>query len=130
VSGSLVSNVLVWTACETFTDFVRACLAKVISVHKIDHETIDAVGDAAGDGFGFDSDDDAFGEAREHGGRDGAPIATTVASFQFLATREFVEEGAMVLIMPGGGPGLTGSTGRGTKGVAALAGFAGRVVHE
>jgi hypothetical protein len=75
-------------------------------------------------------DDDAFDDAREHEGRNGAPTATTVASFQFLATREFVEDGAKVLIMPGGGPGLTGSTERGTKGVAALAGFAGRVVHE
>ena len=47
-----------------------------------------------------------------------------------MATREFVEEGAKVLVMPGGGPGLTGSTERGAKGVAGLAGFSGRVVDE
>lgn len=73
-------------------------------------------------GFGFDDEPD---EALQ----DNAPAATTVM-FQFIASREFVEHGAKVLVMPGGGPGLSGGHERGAKGLAGLEGFVGHVVED
>ena len=73
-------------------------------------------------GFGFDDEVD---DVRQ----DDAPAATTV-TFQFIASSEFVEDGAKVLVMPGGGPGLSGGHERGAKGLAGLEGFVGRVVEE
>lgn len=54
----------------------------------------------------------------------------TLVTFRFLASREFIEIGANVLVMPGGGPGLYGGMGRGEKGVPSLEGFVGTVVEE
>ncbi|GAB7337469.1 hypothetical protein MBLNU457_g2804t1 [Dothideomycetes sp. NU457] len=48
--------------------------------------------------------------------------------FHFETTREFVEKGAKVLVMPGGGPGIFGGGERGEKGVAGLEAFVGKVV--
>lgn len=48
--------------------------------------------------------------------------------FHFETTREYVEKGASILVMPGGGPGIFGSGERGEKGVAGLEGFVGKVV--
>ncbi|KAK5149143.1 hypothetical protein LTR04_007418 [Oleoguttula sp. CCFEE 6159] len=53
-----------------------------------------------------------------------------LVSFHFVASREYVEVGAQVLVMPGGGPGLYGGTERGEKGVAGLEGFVGRVCER
>ena len=108
--------------------------SKVISVHKTSKPSTATARDRANIeeeefGFGFNLDEDSSpypAEDEEHG----TSTTATVVTFQFMATREFVEEGAKVLVMPGGGPGLTGSTERGAKGVAGLAGFSGRVVDE
>ncbi|KAF2466721.1 uncharacterized protein BDR25DRAFT_74290 [Lindgomyces ingoldianus] len=75
-------------------------------------------------GFGFDDDDTSLGTLA-----DTAAAASTVVTFQFIASREFVEVGAKVLVLPGGGPGLFGGNERGEKGVAALEGFVGRVIE-
>ena len=48
--------------------------------------------------------------------------------FHFETTREYIEKGARVLVMPGGGPGIFGGGERGEKGVAGLDGFVGTVV--
>lgn len=53
--------------------------------------------------------------------------ASTIVHLRFVATREFVAPGSKILIMPGGGPGLTTSSGRGEKGIAGLDGFVGVV---
>jgi GTPase len=81
-----------------------------------------------------DGDDDAFGFGALDGEtevqpKEDAPPAVIV-TFQFIASREFVELGAKVLVMPGGGPGLSGSNERGAKGMAGLEGFVGRVVED
>jgi len=48
--------------------------------------------------------------------------------FHFETTREYIEKGAKVLVMPGGGPGIFGGGERGEKGIAGLEGFVGTVV--
>jgi hypothetical protein len=53
----------------------------------------------------------------------------TEVLFQFASSREWVELGREVLVMPGGGPGLYGSSERGEKGVGGLEGFVGRIVE-
>jgi len=50
-------------------------------------------------------------------------------TFHFDSTKECVEVGSKILVMPGGGPGLFGGTERGEKGAAGLEGFVGRVVE-
>jgi hypothetical protein len=80
-----------------------------------------------------DDDEDAFGfgfdnEADELPQNDA--LSSIVVTFQFIASKEFVEHGAKVLVMPGGGPALSGGTERGAKGLAGLDGFVGRVVDE
>jgi GTPase len=50
-------------------------------------------------------------------------------TFQFIPTREYVEMGTKVLVMPDGGPAVVyGGFSRGEKGVAGLSGFVGHVV--
>lgn len=79
------------------------------------------------EGFGFD-----FG-FEEDSGSDPANESipsTTIVRFQFMGSREYVEDGAKVLVMPGGSrPGLSGSVEKGEKGVVGLEGFVGRVVE-
>jgi hypothetical protein len=41
-----------------------------------------------------------------------------------------VQHGAKVLVMPGGGPGLSGGNERGEKGLGGLEGFVGHAVEE
>ncbi len=78
-------------------------------------------------------EDDAFGfgfeDETDRSTTESAPPAAIV-TLQFIASREFVEMGAKVLIMPGGGPGLFGGNERGAKGMAGLEGFVGRVVED
>ncbi|OAL54882.1 GTP-binding protein-like protein 2 [Pyrenochaeta sp. DS3sAY3a] len=80
------------------------------------------------DGFGFGFDDEGS-DADEVPLSETPPAAVTV-TLQFLASREFVEPAAKVLVMPGGGPGLSGGSERGAKGFAGLEGFVGRFVEE
>lgn len=110
---------------------VRAS-AKVLAgtVPDDDYESTDeaeggAEEDDDDDGFGFSLDDIA---STRHTSeiRDNPRLLVT---FQFITSREFVEDGLQVLIMPGGGPGLYGHE-RGEKGVAGLGGFVGKVVRS
>ncbi|KAF2096796.1 hypothetical protein NA57DRAFT_42566 [Rhizodiscina lignyota] len=57
------------------------------------------------------------------------PNVTTIVRFRFMASREFVEPGRQILILPGGGPGLSGGNVRGEKGLAGLDGFVGKVLQ-
>jgi hypothetical protein len=77
-----------------------------------------------GFGFGFDC------EARDQQGAIETLPPCIIVTFQFIASREFVEVGAKVLVMPGGGPGLSGGNERGAKGMAGLEGFVGRVIED
>ncbi|KAE8846778.1 hypothetical protein HRS9122_03685 [Pyrenophora teres f. teres] len=117
----------VGTAVVVYIASVRAS-SKVVSVAL---ETVDAPLPSRIS----QDDDDAFGFGFEHeademdAGGSNAPPAVIV-TFQFIASREFVEQGARVLVMPGGGPGLFGSGERGAKGMAGLEGFVGKLVEE
>ncbi|CZT00409.1 hypothetical protein WAI453_013297 [Rhynchosporium graminicola] len=50
-------------------------------------------------------------------------------TLELVKSREWIELGSQVLVMPGGGHGLYYGSERGEKGVAGLEGFAGRVVE-
>jgi hypothetical protein len=53
----------------------------------------------------------------------------TDVTFELLTTREWIELGSQVLVMPGGGYGLYTGSERGEKGVAGLEGFVGKVIE-
>ncbi|KAL5116784.1 hypothetical protein ACEQ8H_005265 [Pleosporales sp. CAS-2024a] len=114
------------SAVVLYSGSVRAS-SKVISVstERAPLDTRDSVENGDDDGFGFGFDDDVQGEEKQKE----APAFTTV-QFQFIASREFVQVGAKVLVMPGGGPGLAGGNERGAKGLAGLEGFVGHVIEE
>ncbi|KAH0542954.1 hypothetical protein FGG08_002723 [Glutinoglossum americanum] len=101
-----------------FIASVRAS-ARVVYLHSRlpSHPTPDA---DAGDVFGFDDDN----------GDEASTDRTSVTEvlFHFASSREWVELGREVLVMPGGGPGLYGNSERGEKGVGGLEGFVGRIV--
>ncbi|CAI6338416.1 unnamed protein product [Periconia digitata] len=128
------STLSIGSAVVIYTASVRAS-SKVISIAQEGQPPTTGIlpnGDENDDeGFGFgldlDGDDGIMDSASEsQSGKD----AATVVTFQFIASRELVEANAKVLIMPGGGPGLIGSTERGEKGMAGLEGFVGHVVLE
>lgn len=118
---SVGSGVVVYVAS------VRAS-AKVVSVavdagDEKENGNGNNTGDADGGfGFGFDDEDDAVDETE-------TVTSSTVVTFQFIASKEFYEMGAKVLVLPGGGPGLFGGSERGEKGVAALEGLVGYVTE-
>jgi GTPase len=114
----------VGSAVVVYIDSVRAS-SKVISVTSEGAKT-SALGvhDEEDDAFGFGFDDET-----EEPTKNDEP-ATTVVKFQFIASREFVQHGAKVLVMPGGGPGLSGGNERGEKGLGGLEGFVGHAVEE
>ncbi|EMD68743.1 hypothetical protein GGP41_008742 [Bipolaris sorokiniana] len=80
--------------------------------------------DEDGFGFGFDSETENQLDTAK------SEPPCVIVTFQFIASREFVEVGARVLVMPGGGPGLSGGNERGAKGMAGLEGFVGRVIED
>jgi GTPase len=125
----------VGSAVVVFFASVRAP-SKVLSVTPMS-STIEATappGDDAGpeeEGwFGFDEDSASDPGDGASGGGATSTAVTTIVQFQFIGGREFVGDGVKVLVMPGGGPGLSGSIERGEKGLAGLEGFVGRVVDE
>jgi GTPase len=81
--------------------------------------------DIQDDAFDFGFEDDS---GVEGGNNHEMKTSRMLVTFQFLASREYVELGLPVLIIPGGGPGLYGGSERGEKGIAGLEGFVGKVV--
>jgi GTPase len=53
----------------------------------------------------------------------------TDLTFELITTREWIELGSQILVMPGGGHGLYYGSERGEKGIAGLEGFVGRVTE-
>jgi len=125
-----VKGLGVGSAVVVYVASVRAS-AKVVAVAAGDRQHKAARSGGVQDddedsafGFGFDDEDvDNLGD------KDEGVDDSTIVTFQFIASREFVELGSQVLVIPGGGPGLYGGTERGEKGVAGLEGFVGRVVE-
>lgn len=82
---------------------------------------------------GVEDDQDLFGLESDESSKDSEPVVfgmygVTDVTLELVTSREWIELGSKVLIMPGGGPGLYGSR-RGEKGVAGLEGFVGKVVE-
>jgi len=53
----------------------------------------------------------------------------TDVTLELMTSREWIELGSQVLVMPGGGHGLYSGSERGEKGVAGLEGFVGKVIE-
>ncbi|KAF1843730.1 uncharacterized protein K460DRAFT_342211 [Cucurbitaria berberidis CBS 394.84] len=120
---SVGSAVVVYVASVRASSKVISVASEPIVVPKASSKDNDEDEDAFG--FGFDDDAEDVDEQNHT-----LSMAATVVTFQFIASREFVELGAKVLVMPGGGPGLSGGNERGAKGLAGLESFVGRVVEE
>ncbi|KAF2814056.1 uncharacterized protein BDZ99DRAFT_459789 [Mytilinidion resinicola] len=127
--ASSVNALTVGSAVVVYVASVRAS-AKIVSVaiEPGQAKTNPNSNEDDDDSFGFGFDDDDSGSVDGENSNDG--IATAIVTFQFIASREFVECGAQILIVPGGGPGLYGGMERGEKGVAGLEGYVGTVVDE
>lgn len=101
-----VRNLIVGSLVVTYISSVRAS-AKVIAI-AIDEDGEERTArsctsrkdDAADDPFGFDDEDDQPSGSDMD---DAADCQATLVTFQFVATREFLEPGAQVLVMEGGG---------------------------
>ncbi|KAL6709530.1 hypothetical protein ACN47E_001465 [Coniothyrium glycines] len=122
----------VGSAVVVYVASVRAS-SKVVSV-AAEHSPAAAATQTKHQGDADNDDDDVgFGLGFADESPDG-PVRTeqlaTIVTFQFIASREFVEIGAKALVMPGGGPGLSGGNERGAKGFAGLEGFVGIVMDE
>lgn len=127
-----VKSLTVGSAVVIYVASVRAS-AKVVSVatESASHDSVNLAPSLSDDdedygafGFGFED------ETASSGGSTELPKAgATIVTFQFIASREFVEMDAKVLVLPGGGPVISGGTERGEKGVAGLEGFVGRVLE-
>ncbi|KAF2751619.1 P-loop containing nucleoside triphosphate hydrolase protein [Sporormia fimetaria CBS 119925] len=115
-NAEAVKSLGIGSGVVVYVASVRAS-AKVVSVAKYVDRSKDEQDEEDGFGFGFDDD--------EEGDMDDSGIAVT---FQFIASREFFEVDAKVLVLPGGGTRLYGGLERGEKGVPGLDGFVGRVV--
>lgn len=118
------ASLSVGSAVVAYVASVRAS-SKVISVAVEPGSSVEvSVETEDEDAFGFGFDDEAGALPSD------APPSAVTVTFQFIASKEFIEQGAKVLVMPGGGPGLAGGAERGAKGVAGLEGFVGHAVEQ
>lgn len=122
---SIGMGVVVYLASVRASAKVLAGTVPDDDCESLDEDECGAEDEDDDDGFGF-SLDDVTSTQRTSEIRDNPRLLVT---FQFITSREYVEDGSQVLIMPGGGPGLYGHE-RGEKGVAGLGGFVGKVVRS
>jgi hypothetical protein len=81
--------------------------------------------------FAFGEDDDNNVNGRQVVEDTEDEEESLLVTFQFVSTKEYVEEGTKVLVMPGGGYGVYGGPGKGERGgVAGLSGFVGKVIAD
>lgn len=124
--ASGAASLTVGSAVVVYIASVRAS-SKIISV-AAEPEHVPSLKASCKDGdedaFGFGFDDDVDEQLVE------APLSAVTVTFQFIASKEFIEQGAKVLVLPGGGPSLAGGAERGAKGVAGLEGFVGYSVEQ
>jgi hypothetical protein len=119
------ASLAVGSAVVVYIASVRAS-SKVISVSaepSLAHEA--TVLDDDDDAFGFGGFDD---EAAQQPAA--ASLSVVTVTFQFIASKEFIEQGAKVLVMPGGGPVPASGTDKGARGVTGLEGFVGYAVDQ
>ncbi|KAK8163061.1 hypothetical protein BKA80DRAFT_203595 [Phyllosticta citrichinensis] len=133
-----VRNLIVGSLVVTYIASVRAS-AKVVAIAIDDDDESERTArsirrdDDKDDAFGFfgagDDDDD-----NDSNVDDVSESEATLVTFQFVATREFLEPGAQVLVMEGGGgrtqaSGSAASAARVRRGLVGLEGFVGSVVQ-
>jgi hypothetical protein len=80
------------------------------------------------DGLAFSFDTEA-NDAQRNVVEKEEKVRRMLVTFQFIATKEYLDNGSRVLVMPGGGPGLYGGNERGEKGIAGFEGFVGSIVR-
>lgn len=118
------ANLTVGSAVVVYVASVRAS-SKVISVASEPGLAVEASArDEDEDTFGFGFDDEADEQPVA------APPSAVTVTFQFIASKEFIEQGAKVLVMPGGGPIPASGTEKGAKGVTGLEGFVGYAAEQ
>jgi GTPase len=120
-NAATVESLPVGSSVTVYVASVRAS-AKVVSIAAEaspprPNNATPSVADDDDPTFGFGGFDD---EDEDDAIPAGLCVNTTVVTFQFLGSREFLEKGAKVLVLPGGTE----------KAVAGLEGFVGRVVDE
>lgn len=126
-SLSIGMNVVIYVAS------VRAS-AKVIAGAVPDDENMESSIESLGRVRSSDEPDltfsfDADAELPEQDAVKSAKTRRMLVTFQFIATKEYMDAGSQVLVMPGGGPGLYGGNERGEKGIAGLEGFVGCITN-
>lgn len=120
------ASLTVGSAVVVYVASVRAS-SKVISVAAEPSLSVEESGkdeEEEDDAFGFGFDEETAEQPCP------ASPSTVSVTFQFIASKEFIELGAKVLVMPGGGPAPAGGTERGGRGVTGLEGFVGRAVEQ
>jgi hypothetical protein len=124
---SIGSGVVVYfNSVRASAKIIAGAIAETSLVNKPDSQSRQV--DGADEDFTFQ-----FGEDYEDGEveqMEGEVEERLLVTFQFLASKEVVQVGTKVLVMPGGGVGVYGGDGRGEKGVAGLSGFVGTVVDK
>lgn len=94
--------------------------------HAISSDPVATEVDDVDDVFGLDALEKEEQEAEPPiFGSDGV----TDVTLELMTSREWIELGSQVLVMPGGGHGLYFGSERGEKGVAGLEGFVGKVIE-
>ncbi|KAI9722432.1 MAG: hypothetical protein M1828_004799 [Chrysothrix sp. TS-e1954] len=122
------SSAVVGTRVVMYTASVRAA-AKVIAIALHDENGNDNAGPGdSSDDFAFELDDRDKGSLQSLD-NPSERHESILVTFQLSTCKEWIEVGAKILVMPGGGPGLHSGTERGVKGVAGLEGYVGRIVE-
>ncbi|KAK6582307.1 hypothetical protein PZA11_004715 [Diplocarpon coronariae] len=122
-----INSITTGTIVVVYAASIRAA-AKVLKVvpHVNNDSRACTAEDELGDVFGLNGHKQEEAEAEPAVfGMDGLIDVT----FELLTSREWLELGEQVLVMPGGGHGLYYGSERGEKGVAGLEGFAGRIIE-
>lgn len=104
--------------------YIASIRASARVIKLAPHISTTQIGQDIEDGVGFFGDEEGD-PAPPIFGSDGV----TDVTLELMTTREWIELGSQVLIMPGGGQGLYYGSERGEKGVAGLEGFVGKVVE-
>lgn len=117
------SNMVVGSRVVIYCASIRSSAKTVaVALNKDDEQASSAGAHAAS------YDDLAFSMESEDEEQTSTKMQSILVTLQLDSYREYIEIGAQVLLMPGGGPGLH-SGDRGTRGLAGLEGFVGTAVE-
>ncbi|SMQ55158.1 unnamed protein product [Zymoseptoria tritici ST99CH_3D7] len=117
-----LASLAVGSHVVVYISSVRAS-ARVVSAREPDAPSVDDGGRRQSNGEEAFILDDFVKEGME------TPSSDLLVTLAFESSKEFVVVGDRVLVMPGGGPGLFGSSSGKEKGLAGLEGFVGEIVE-